>query len=90
MLASAEVLDPKITGWIKTVESATTVLWKVGSPVSVSVQIGGDDQEVRVTIVAQHPAFQPALRNGIMSNPYGPCPGYRIEVNRAGAANPKQ
>lgn len=39
---------------------------------------------VRVTMVGMHPGFQPSVRNGIASQPWGPWSGFRIEVPQGG------
>jgi len=39
----------------------------------------GETGVVRVTFVGQHPGFLASMRNGVMSNGYGPYSGYRIE-----------
>lgn len=39
---------------------------------------------VRVTILGPQAGFQGSLRNGVASQPYGPWPGFRIEVPKGG------
>jgi hypothetical protein len=41
---------------------------------------------VRVTLVGMHPGFQPSVRNGIASQPWGAYTGFRIEAPKRGAA----
>jgi hypothetical protein len=41
---------------------------------------------VRVTIVGQHAGFQPSIRNGVTSAPWGTWTGFRIEVAKGGGA----
>ena len=42
----------------------------------------GQTAIVRVTILGPQAGFQPSMRNGVMSLPYGPWPGFRIEPTR--------
>jgi len=44
----------------------------------------GKTAVIHVTILGPQPGFQGSMQNGIMSNPYGPWAGYRIETTKPG------
>jgi LCCL domain len=44
----------------------------------------GQTGVIRVTIVGAHPGFTASARNGVMSQPWGPWAGFRIEVPKGG------
>jgi len=50
-----------------------------GAAVHAGAIRAGQTGIVRVTILGPQVGFQGSMRNGIMSQPYGPWPGFRIE-----------
>jgi hypothetical protein len=55
-----------------------------GAAIHAGVLQPGKTGIVHVTMVGQHPAFQPSLRNGVASQPWGAWQGFRIEKARGG------